>query len=209
MSNVKQDVTTSKPLNEYEVLKGKATQLGIKDAHKIKKETLREMVAAAELKATEMPNGELKMPPGRPVNPLSARQQRLADLAQRRAQPDFKLGRPAQTDSERQQKLAARQVKIDAYNAQQAEIAKGTIIAPEALLPNPNEKLGRPIDLNSPRQIALREYEAKKKAGLIKKGRPSFESLGIAPKPKQNVITHTVTADPVTTPASVDLVPAE
>jgi len=202
INNQTTTANSQKPLNEYEILKGKALQLGIKDPHKIKKDTLRQLVADAEAKATVTENGELKAAPGRPVNPNSARQKRLADLAMRRAQPDFKLGRPVETDSQRQQRLLERQAKVDAYNAQQAEIASGAVIAAEDLLPNPSDKLGRPIDPESPRQKALREYEAKKAAGLIKKGRPSFESLGLEPakssKTKvattpavQNVITIT------------------
>lgn len=197
-ANASQTTETPKVLNEYEVLKGRAIQLKIENPHKIKKDVLRQMVADAEAKATEMPNGEIKMSPGRPVNPNSARQQRIADLEARRAQPDFKLGRPVQTESQRQQKLAERQAKIDAYNAQQAEIEAGTVIAPEDVLPNPSERLGRPVDPNSPRQIALREYEAKKAAGQIKKGRPSFESKGLPPakssKTTQTVVSHTIPA---------------
>ncbi len=204
MSNVETTTVNSqpKPLNEYEILKGKAIQLGIKDPHKIKKDTLRQLVADAEAKAQTTENGELKAAPGRPVNPNSARQQRIADLEARRQAGELKLGRPVETDSQRQQRLLERQAKIDAYNAQQVEIANGAVIAVEDLLPNPSDKLGRPIDPESPRQIAIREYEAKKAAGLIKKGRPSFASLGLEPakssKTKvaatpvvQNVITIT------------------
>jgi hypothetical protein len=35
------------------------------------------------------------------------------------------------------------------------------------------EKLGRPVNLNSVRQIRLAEIKAKREAGLIKRGRPS------------------------------------
>jgi len=193
-----QETTTPTPkvLNEYEVLKGRAIQLKIENPHKIKKDVLRQLVADAEAKATEMPNGEIKIAPGRPVNPNSARQQRLADLEARRQAGELKLGRPVQTESQRQQKLAERQAKIDAYNAQQARIANGEVIDAADLLPNPSEKLGRPINPDSPRQIALREYEAKKAAGQIKKGRPSFASLGLPPAKtsKQTVVSHTVPA---------------
>lgn len=216
MSTIQNDATASqttetpKVLNEYEVLKGRAIQLKIENPHKIKKETLRQLVADAEAKATEMPNGEIKIAPGRPVNPDSARQKRIADLEARRAQPDFKLGRPVQTESQRQQKLAERQAKIDAYNAQQLLIANGEVIAPEALLPNPSDKLGRPVNPDSPRQIKLREYEAKKAAGQIKKGRPSFESKGLPPakSSKQAVVSHTVPA-PTTDVVVNENVPAE
>lgn len=213
MSTIQNDATASqttetpKVLNEYEVLKGRAKQLKIENPHKISKDKLRQLVADAEAKATEMPNGEIKMAPGRPVNPDSKRQQRIADLEARRAQPGFKLGRPVQTESQRQQKLAERQAKIDAYNAQQLLIANGEVIAPEALLPNPSDKLGRPVNPDSPRQIKLREYEAKKAAGQIKKGRPSFESKGLPPakssKTTQTIVSHTVPA-PTTENVVVD-----
>jgi len=66
------------------------------------------MVADAEAKATEMPNGEIKMNPGRPVNPNSARQARLAEMEARKAAMGgyIPLGRPAVPDSNRQKKLA-------------------------------------------------------------------------------------------------------
>lgn len=168
---------------DFKAIKELATKLGIEKPHQIKKDVLLTMISdkLAEAKIADQATTPVVVSqdkPGRPVNPNSARQQRLAELAERRAQPDFKLGRPAQTDSERQKKLAERQAKVDAYNAQQAEIANGTVIAVEDLLPNPSEKLGRPIDPTSPRQIALREYEAKKAAGLVRKGRPSFAEQG-------------------------------
>jgi len=162
----------------YKELKALATQLGIDKAHTIKKETLTTMVTDALVDLAKTTTAISQEKPGRPVNPNSARQQRIADLEARRASGELKLGRPAQTDSERQKKLAERQAKVDAYNAQQLEIANGTVIAPEDVLPNPSEKLGRPVDPTSPRQIALREYEAKKAAGLLKKGRPSFAEQG-------------------------------
>lgn len=177
-------VNDSQPkLNEYEVLKGKAIQLGIEKPHTIKKEVLRQMIADAEAKQplAATAEGELKKMPGRPANPNSARQKRIADLEARRQAGLLKLGRPAESDSERQKRLAERQAKIDAYEAQQKLIAEGAVIAEADLLPNPNDKLGRPIDPNSPRQQKLREIEAKRAAGQMKKGRPSFESLGLPP----------------------------
>ena len=160
---------------DYNELKKLATEMGIDKPHTIKKDTLIQMV-------TEKANqSEEKLPPGRPVNPNSKRQQRIADLEARRAAGTLKLGRPVETESERQKRIAERQTKVDAYNAQQKAIADGAVIAEEDLLPNPNEKLGRPIDPNSPRQIKLREYEAKKAAGLIKKGRPKMNKEEATP----------------------------
>lgn len=163
---------------DYKALKDLATQLGIDKAHTIKKDVLLTMITDKLAEAKLASQDKTYEKPGRPVNPNSVRQQRIADLEARRANGELKLGRPAQTDSERQKKLAERQAKIDAYNAQQVEITNGAVIAPENLLVNPAEKLGRPIDPTSPRQIALREYEAKKALGNIRKGRPSFAEQG-------------------------------
>lgn len=214
MSNIEQPVVNEQPkLNEYEVLKGKALQLGIEKPHTIKKDVLRQMVADAEAKQplSATADGELTKMPGRPVNPNSARQQRLADLEARRVAGQLKLGRPIVSESERQIKLAERQAKIDAYNAQQEQIANGAEIAPEDLLPNPSTHLGRPVDPNSPRQQKLREYEERKAAGLIKKGRPSFEEKGLPPSKyskkakEQNVINIIVPTQPVTTEVTTDV----
>lgn len=213
MSNTDQVVNEQPKLNEYEVLKGKAIQLGIEKPHTIKKDVLRQMVADAEAKQplAMTADGELKKLPGRPANPNSARQQRLADLAARRAAGQLKLGRPIETESERQKRLAERQAKVDAYNAQQAEIANGAIIAEEDLLPNPSMHLGRPIDPESPRQKKLREYEAKKAAGLIKKGRPSFEEKGLPPSKyskkakEQNVVNIIIPEAPVEAEVTADV----
>ncbi len=70
---------------------------------------------------------------GRPVNPNSARQQRLATA------PGKKTGRPINPNSARQQRLAEMEAKR----------TNGTL------------KRGRPTNPNSARQIALREAMAK------------------------------------------------
>jgi len=64
---------------------------------------------------------------GRPVNPSSERQQRLALMAERRANGEVKRGRPVNPDSARQLKLQS----------------KGT------------GKRGRPVNPNSVRQLKL------------------------------------------------------
>ena len=186
---------------DYKVLKAQAIALGMTNANTIKKAVLTQLVQA---EYDKMPVDETEHEkPGRPVNPNSARQQRLADLEARRAAGTLKLGRPAETDSERQKRLAEKQAKIDAYNAQQAQIKAGVKIDEADILPNP-ASLGRPVNPESPRQIALREYEAKKAAGLIKKGRPSFAEQGkmtkeaAAKMQKTVVITDAVPADVVT-----------
>lgn len=192
---------------DYKELKSQALVLGIDNAHTIKKAVLSQLV---QQKFDEMPVDEtVHEKPGRPVNPNSARQQRLADLEARRAAGTLKLGRPAETDSERQKRIAEKQAKVDAYNAQQAEIANGAVIDEADILPNPTS-LGRPVNPESPRQKAIREYEAKKAAGLIKKGRPSFAEQGKMTKEQEAklqktvVITDAVPADVVTEDAIVE-----
>ena len=78
---------------------------------------------------------------GRPVNPNSKRQQRLATA------PGKKTGRPINPTSARQQRLA----ELDAKRA------NGTL------------KRGRPVDVTSARQVALRAAAAKmlEERGLI------------------------------------------
>lgn len=201
MSNQKNVAST-----DYKELKSQALVLGIDNAHNIKKAVLTQLV---QQKFDEMPVDETEQKePGRPVNPNSARQKRLADLEARRAAGTLKLGRPAETDSERQKRIAEKQAKVDAYNAQQAEIAAGVEIDEADILPNP-ASLGRPVNPDSPRQIAIREYEAKKAAGLIKKGRPSFAEQGKmtkeeAAKMQKTVVITDAPAAVVTEDATVE-----
>lgn len=72
---------------------------------------------------------------GRPVDPNSARQKRLATA------PGKKTGRPINPNSARQQRLAEQQARA---------IANGGVV-----------KRGRPVNPNSARQIALREAALK------------------------------------------------
>jgi len=72
---------------------------------------------------------------GRPVDPTSKRQQRLATA------PGKKTGRPVNPNSARQQRLIAQ--------AERAAVNGGAV------------KRGRPVNPNSARQIALREAAAK------------------------------------------------
>lgn len=72
---------------------------------------------------------------GRPVNPNSKRQQRLATA------PGKRTGRPINPNSARQQRLAAQAVRA---------IENGGVV-----------KRGRPVNPNSARQIALREAALK------------------------------------------------
>lgn len=104
---------------------------------------------------------------GRPVDPNSARQKRLAEIAEKRAQGLIKRGRPVIEGSAHQQKLKAQAERKEANGGE--------------------ARRGRPVDPNSPRQQRLREMEAKKAAGVeIKRGRPAME------KPSANNSSVTV-----------------
>ena len=84
---------------------------------------------------------------GRPVNPNSARQQRLTKA------PGRKTGRPINEDSVRQQRL--RELAIKRVQG------GGTI------------KRGRPVNMNSERQLRLADLAARRAAGTLKRGRPA------------------------------------
>ena len=106
-----------------------------------------------EIKNTvEVVNVEVKTL-GRKINPNSARQLRLAELALKKANGTLKKGRPVVEDSARQKRLA----ELDAKRS------------------NGELRRGRPINNTSVRQQRLAELEAKKAAngGVIKHGRPA------------------------------------
>lgn len=90
---------------------------------------------------------------GRPVNPNSARQIRLAELETKRQNGELKRGRPVDVTSERQFRL-----RVQALN-------KALGIGGQ----------GRPINPNSARQIRLAELKAKAElnGGVVKRGRPA------------------------------------
>ena len=90
---------------------------------------------------------------GRPVNPNSARQIRLAELEAKKQNGELKRGRPVNEGSARQERL-----KIQAENK-----ANGV-------------GQGRPVNPNSARQIRLAELKAKAEAngGAVKRGRPAL-----------------------------------
>ena len=90
---------------------------------------------------------------GRPVNPNSVRQIRLAELELKRSNGELKRGRPVDSTSERQFRL-----KMQALNKQLGIGGQG-----------------RPINPNSARQIRLNELAAKAElnGGVVKRGRPA------------------------------------
>jgi|TARA_R110000782_G_scaffold159706_1_gene251786 beta-mannanase len=83
---------------------------------------------------------------GRPVNPNSARQQRLAKA------PGRKTGRPVNPLSARQERLHQLDMK---------RIMNGGTV-----------KRGRPVNANSERQLRLADLAARRAAGGVKRGRP-------------------------------------
>jgi len=93
---------------------------------------------------------------GRPSNPESARQKKIADREAKRAAGELKRGRPAVAGSKRQAVLAARAEKV---------AAGGTV------------SKGRPVNVNSKRQQAL---AAKASGTEVKRGRPSRNSESTA-----------------------------
>lgn len=98
-------------------------------------------------------NSEVKgIKTGRPVNPNSARQIRLAELAAKKANGELRRGRPVDTTSARQFRL-----QIQAINKQ---LGIGQ---------------GRPVNPNSARQLRLAELAAKAElnGGAVKRGRPA------------------------------------
>lgn len=77
---------------------------------------------------------------GRPVNPNSVRQQRIAELEAKRAAGECKRGRPTVAGSKRQEVLAARAAKVNS----------GIEL-----------KRGRPVNPNSERQHRLAAQAAR------------------------------------------------
>ena len=96
-------------------------------------------------------NSEVKgVKTGRPVNPNSARQIRLAELEAKRSNGELKRGRPVNENSERQFRLKMKAIGLTLGQ-------------------------GRPINPNSARQIRLAELKAKAElnGGVVKRGRPA------------------------------------
>ena len=118
---------------------------GIKGAHTMKSVVLEEMLA-------NMAKPETTGKRGRPIKADSARQIRIAELAEKRANGELKKGRPIKADSARQMRLMELETKR----------ANGEL------------KKGRPVNGESARQKRLAEMEAKKAAngGVMPLGRP-------------------------------------
>ena len=130
---------------ERKELVATATQAGIKGAHTMKSTVLEEILA-------NMSKSETTGKRGRPVNPNSTRQVRIAELAEKRANGELKRGRPVNENSNRQMRL----VELETKRA------------------NGELKKGRPVNGESARQKRIAELEAKKAAngGVMPLGRP-------------------------------------
>jgi|694.fasta_scaffold97593_1 hypothetical protein len=122
-----------------------AIAAGIKGAHTMKSVVLEEMLA-------NMAKPETTGKRGRPVKADSARQIRIAELAEKRANGELKKGRPIKADSARQMRL----VELETKRA------------------NGELKKGRPVNGESARQKRIAELAEKAAAngGVMPLGRP-------------------------------------
>lgn len=93
---------------------------------------------------------EVEMPLGRPVDPTSARQIKLAEMEKKRAAGELKRGRPAVPGSA----AATKRAEMEAKKA----------------TPGYEPKRGRPTDPSSPRQLELQKKEARRKERLAALG---------------------------------------
>lgn len=129
-----------------------AIEAGIKGANTMKSVVLEQMLA-------EMAKPETTNKQGRPVDPNSARQIRIAELEAKRVNGELKRGRPVKADSARQMRL----VELETKRA------------------NGELKKGRPVDGESARQKRIAELAAKAEAngGVVKKGRPAKAKIKV------------------------------
>jgi hypothetical protein len=100
---------------------------------------------------------------GRPVNPNSARQIRLAEIQAKREAGLIKRGRPAVPGSANQMKMNERNFKIQ----QGMEL-----------------KRGRPVNPNSARAQRIADLEARRANGTLKLGRPKMVTVEVPVKAK-------------------------
>lgn len=103
---------------------------------------------------------------GRPVNENSARQIRLKEIAEKRAQGLIKRGRPANENSKNAAKQKARQEKL----------AAGIVL-----------KRGRPINNTSARQQRLQDLAERRLNGTLKLGRPKQQVVVEVPTKTKKV----------------------
>lgn len=87
-----------------------------------------QVIVNSEIEATPVEITSITKQLGRPVNPNSARQQRIAELEAKRAAGECKRGRPTVAGSKRQEVLAAREAK----RAAGIELKRGRPVNPES-----------------------------------------------------------------------------
>jgi len=103
---------------------------------------------------------------GRPVNENSARQIRLKEIAEKRAQGLIKRGRPANENSKNAAKTKAHQEKL----------AAGIVL-----------KRGRPVNNTSARQQRLQDLAERRSNGTLKLGRPKQQVVVEVPTKTKKV----------------------
>ena len=108
---------------------------------------------------------------GRPVNPNSARQIRLAEIAAKREAGLIKRGRPVVPGSMNQLKREMQMLK----RLSGAEI-----------------KRGRPVNPDSARAKRIADLEARRAAGTLKLGRPKAVVIEVPVKAKTKVKSKVV-----------------
>jgi hypothetical protein len=108
---------------------------------------------------------------GRPVNPTSARQIRLAEIKAKREAGLIKRGRPTVQGSANQQKQVERMAKM---------------------LSGVEIKRGRPSNPESARAKRIADLEARRAAGTLKLGRPKSIVVEVPTKAKAKVNSKVV-----------------
>jgi hypothetical protein len=108
---------------------------------------------------------------GRPVNPTSARQIRLAEIQAKREAGLIKRGRPSVPGSANQMKMYERNFKIQ----------QGLDI-----------KRGRPVNPESARAKRIADLEARRASGTLKLGRPKMVVVEVPTKAKAKVNSKVV-----------------
>jgi hypothetical protein len=108
---------------------------------------------------------------GRPVNPTSARQIKLAEIKAKREAGLIKRGRPSVAGSANQMKQMERMAKI---------------------LSGVELKRGRPVNPESARAKRIADLEARRASGTLKLGRPKMVTVEVPTKAKVKVKSKVV-----------------
>ena len=137
---------------------------------KVKKSMIQEVIENAPVMVEAVTVEETKQL-GRPINPESNRQKRIAELEQKRINGELKRGRPVVAGSKRQQVLEARAAKLsEGYEPRRgrpvnAESKRQQVLMARATKVNEGGELrkGRPVNPESKRQQELMAKAAKVK----------------------------------------------